>query len=151
MKKLIFIVAIIMTYLYSNVYDNTTKKYMEYTNKIIGYNFDLKHFKDIHPPFESFEFMLKTVNGKKIKSNKTLIKTIKIKLLSIFNKKARFLIKVYLGGQLIKIYTKWVTIGSKISNCIVKKMTLDSVFLQCKNKILIKTLNKKIPGIKEQQ
>jgi len=145
MKKLIIVFGIIVSFLYS---DSVTQKYLEYTNKIVNYNFDLKHFEDIHPPFEP---VVKIVNGKEVKNNKVLVKTIKIHLLSIFNNQAHFLINVYLGDQLIKSYTKWVKVGSRISKCIIRKITLDKVILKCKNKILIKTLNKKIPGIKEQQ
>ena len=145
MKKVIFILGMMFTFLYS---DAITQKFLEYTNKIVNYNFDLKHFEDIHPPFEP---VIRIVNGKEIKNNKTLVKTIKINLLSIFNNQAHFLINVYLGDQLIKSYTKWAKEGSKISKCIIRKITLDKVFLKCGNKKLIKTLNKKIPGIKEQQ
>jgi len=142
MKKIIVIVGIIVSFLYS---DSITQEFLEYTNKIINYNFDLKHFEEINPPFEP---VVRIVNGKEMKNKETLIKTIKIDILSIFNKQAYFLINVYLGDQLIKSYTKWIKEGSKISNCIVKKITLNSVFLQCKNKKLIKTLNKKIPGLR---
>jgi len=145
MKKIIVVFGIIISFLYS---DSVTQEFLEYTNKIVNYNFDLKHFEDIHPPFEP---VVRIVNGKEIKNNKTLVKTIKINLLSIFNNQAHFLINVYLGDQLIKSYTKWAKEGSRISKCTLKNIYLDKVFLKCGNKTLIKTLNKKIPGIKEQQ
>ncbi len=145
MKKLIFIMVIISVGLFAS---NITDKYLNYTNKLVYYGFNLDEFDQIHAPFEP---IIKITEGKKAKNTKTLIKSIKISLLSVFNNQAYFLIKEYLGDQLIKKYKKWVVINSKIGECRVSKITLSKVLLKCKNKTLIKTLNKKIPGIKEKQ
>ena len=145
MKKMILLLFLIIGIVNAN---SVSKRYLNYANKLVNYEFDLNNFESIHAPFEP---ITKIVNGKKTTASKTLVKTIRTKLLSVFDNKAYFLINVYLGDQLIKSYDKWATVGSKIGNCKIKKITMDTAVLKCKDKVLVKTLNKKIPGIKEKQ
>ena len=145
MKK---IVMILISALFSVVTASEIDKYLNYSNQLLNYQFELKGFNTITAPFEP---ELKIVNGKRVKSVKTLIKTIKVDLLSIFDKRAYVLIKEYLGDQLVKRYRKWIKTGDKIGSCKVSVITFDKIVLKCKDKKLVKTLYKKIPNIKEKQ
>lgn len=142
MKKIILILMVIINLFASSI----TDKYLNYTNKLVYYGFDLDKFDKIHAPFET---IMKIKLNKDIKNSKTLMKSIKIELLSIFNNQAYFLIKEYLGDQLIKKYKKWFKVNNKIGDCKISKITLGKVILKCPNKLLIKTLNKQILHIKE--
>ena len=139
-------VLIIMVFVINLCAAGVTKIYLDYANKLVYYGFNLDGFDKIHAPFEP---VIKIVNGKKIKETKTLLKSINITLLTVFNNQAYVLIKEYVGDQLIKSYKKWVAINDNIGDCKVAKIKLSKVVLKCKNQTLVKTLNKKIPGIKE--
>ena len=140
MKKIIILTIILINIFASEI----TDKYLGYTNKLVYYGFDLNGINEIHTPCEPIKtFFL-------IKRKKTYVKSINVKLLSIFNNQAYFLIREYLGDQLIKEYKKWFKINNKIGDCKINKITFSKVILKCKNnKLLIKTLNKKILRIKE--
>jgi len=143
MKKIVLILMII----FNVIFAAQTDKYLDYTNKLIYYGFELKKFDKIKPPFE---IEIKNNNAKIItKSGKIMLKSIKITPMLIFNNQAFVLIQEYLGGQLIKKYKRWIKVNSRIGMCKVTNIALSKVILKCKNKKLIKTLNKKIPGIKE--
>jgi len=137
-----------LLFLINLVFGLNVDKYLNYSNQFFNYQFELKGFNKIKEPFEP---NFNIINGKKIKNVKTLIRTIKIDLLSIFDKRAYLKIREYLGEQLTKVYRKWVKKGDTIGNCKVSTITIDKVIFKCKNKELIKTLYKKIPNIKEQQ
>jgi len=140
MKKVILIFTL---FLIINA-DNTTNQYLEYTNKLVNYNLLLKNFDKVHSPFEKDYIIVK----KKVKAKK-LVKIIHINLLSIFNKKAYVLIQVYVGNQLIKSYKKWLKIGDKIDTCKLTKVTFTKIIFKCKDKKLVKTVNKIKLNIKE--
>ena len=141
MKKIIIFLSTALFLLASN------NKYLNYTDKLVHYHFELKNFNKIKAPFKE----KRVIKGaQKIKTSTGLEKSIKIKLLSVFNKSAYILIRVYLGEAVIKSYKKWVKVGETIEkNYKVKKITLNKIILRYKNKIIIKTLNKQIPGMKE--
>ena len=145
MKK---IVIVLISAFFSIVVANEIDKYLNYSNQLLNYQFELKDFNKITSPFEPD---VNIINGKRVKSAKTLIKSIKVDLLSIFDKRAYVLIKEYLGDQLVKRYRKWIKTGDKIGNCKVSVITFDKMILECNNKKLVKSLYKKIPNIKEQQ
>ncbi len=142
MKKIILIIIITINVFAGGI----TDKYLNYTNKLVYYGFNLDKFDQIHAPFER---VIRIKTNKNIKNSKILVKSIKITLLSIFNDQAYFLIKEYLGDQLIKEYRRWIKLNNKIGDCKIYKITLSKVILKCPNKMLIKTLNKKILRIKE--
>jgi len=122
-------------------------KYLNYTSSLIHYNFELKNFNKINVPFEK-KIIIKGVQ--KVNTFSGLEKKINIKLISVFNKNAYILINEYLGNKLIKSYKKWVKKGDTFEKYFtVKKIELNKIILKYKNKIILKTLNKKIPGIKE--
>ncbi len=143
-KTVILLVSAIFSLLIASEID----KYLNYSNQLLNYQFELKGFNTITAPFEP---EVKIVNGKQVKNVKTLVKTIKVDLLSVFEKRAYVLIKEYLGDQLVKKYKKWIKVGDKIGSCKVTAVAFDKIVLKCKNKKLIKTLYKKIPNIKEKQ
>jgi len=142
MKKIIGLLFVI-----NLMFGLNMDKYLNYSNSLFNYQFQLKEFDKIKEPFEPTINVV--INNKKIQNVKTLIRAIKIDLLSIFNNKAYINIKEYLGDQLIKNYKKWVKKGDKIGNCKVSVITFEKVVFKCKNKILIKTLYIQIPQIKE--
>ncbi len=145
MKKIVLIVTF---GLFAILGASDIDKYLSYSNQLLNYQFELKDFNKITAPFE---LEVKVVNGKKVKTVKTLIKTIKVDLLSIFDNRAYVLIKEYLGDQLVKKYRKWIKVSEKIGSCKVSKVTFDKLILKCKDRVLTKTLYKKIPNIKEKQ
>jgi hypothetical protein len=121
-------------------------KYLTYVNKLINYHFELKNL-PIKAPFEIGE--VKNYHKTLANNNVVLSKRVKIELLSVFDNQARVLVEVFLGDQLIKSYKKWVKVGDKLYDCRVNKITLTQMVLKCKNKTLVKTVNQKIPFIKE--
>ncbi|WP_457561079.1 hypothetical protein [Caminibacter sp.] len=138
MKKLVF-VLIVFTGLFAQ-----DDKYLMYVNKLVNYNFELKDVQS-RAPFE-----IKIIKNKKT-IEKILVKRVKVDLLSIFGNKARIRERVYLGDQLIKSKIKWVKVGDKIYNCKVVKITFTNLVLKCNKRILIKSINEKIPFIKEKK
>lgn len=119
--------------------------YLNYTSALMHYSFELQNFKKIKSPFE-----VGNVNGvQKIRGHSLLKKKIKITLLSILNNSAYILIDEYLGDTLIKSNKKWVKKGDIFEKYYkVEKITLTKIILKFKNKIITKTLNKPIPGLK---
>ncbi len=146
MKKVILIVLLFIGISYSKDID----QYLNYANQLLNYQFNLNGFNKIKAPFEP-EIKIIKINGKKMKNSKILIKTYKVNLLAIFNDKAYVLIKVYIGDQLVEKYKKWIKVGDIIGNCKVYSISFPKIILKCKKRLLIKTLYKKIPGIKEIQ
>ena len=142
MKKLLFLIGVLVCTLFGS-----NNKYLNYTSELVHYHFELKQFNKIKPPFEKKII----INGaQKIKVFSGLEKRINIKLISVFNKSAYVLINKYLGNKLIKSYKKWVKKGDVFEKYYkVKKIILDKIILEYKSKIITKTINKKIPGIKE--
>ena len=142
MKKLLFLIGVLVCTLFGS-----NNKYLNYTSELVHYHFELKQFNKIKPPFEK-KIIIK--GAQKIKVFSGLEKRINIKLISIFNKSAYILINKYLGNKLIKSYKKWVKKGDVFEKYYkVKKIILDKIILEYKSKIITKTINKKIPGIKE--
>jgi len=138
MKKILIIFFII-----GLMYAKDIDKYLNYVNELINYHFELKNFNKIKSPFE-----VKIVNGKTINVLE-LKKSIKINLISIFNKSAYVMIRIYAGKKLVHVEKKWIKIGDKIGNCIVKNILYNKLILKCKNKQIIKTLYKKILNLKD--
>ena len=143
MKKLfLFLISALLTVVLAK-----NNKYLNYTGDLVHYHFDLVNFNKIAVPFEK---KIIIQGAQKIKASSGLERKINIKLISIFNKSAYILIDDYLGNKLIKSYKKWVRKNDIIEKYYkVKKITLNKIILKYKNKIIVKTLNKKIPGIKE--
>lgn len=147
MRKLILLLMVI------NLFAKVDSKYLEYTRKLYDYHFELKDFDKIKSPFE-IKAILKTKNGKilpnKIAQNAKLVRSIKFELLSIFNNSAYILIKNYLGDVLVNQEKRWVKKGDIIGdNCKVVLITTQKVVIKCKNKKIVKSLYKEIPGLKE--
>ncbi len=142
MKKLLFLISVLVCTLFAG-----NNKYLNYTSELVHYHFELKQFNKIKAPFEK-KIIIK--GAQKIKVFSGLEKRINIKLISVFNKSAYVLINKYLGNKLIKSYKKWVKKGDVFEKYYkVKKIILDKIILEYKSKIITKTINKKIPGIKE--
>ncbi len=120
-------------------------KYLMYVNKLVNYNFTLNNVEDKKAPFEI------KISNKNNKIKKTLEKRVKIKLITIFDNKAKLKFSTYLGEQLIKTETKWVKRGDKVYGCKVTKLNSTNIVLKCKNKTLLKSLDKQIPGFKEKR
>jgi hypothetical protein len=143
MKRVIFFL-IFFTLAFGENLSSVDNEYMNYVNKLINYEFQLKNFDKIKPPFEE---AFKPKQPRKL----TLVKSIKITLLAILDNKAYVRLDEFLGDRLIKTEKKWVGIGDRIGNCRVSNITFSSLYLNCHNKVVVKTLNVKIPGIKEQK
>ena len=143
MKKIFLFLIIVFV----SVLAGRDNKYLNYTNSLIHYKFELKNFDDIKAPFEE-KLILK--NAQKIQSHSLLTKKTDVKLISVLDNSAYIKINKYTGDKLVKSYKKWVKKGDVFEKYYkVKKIKLDKIILQFKNKLIIKTLNKKIPGIKE--
>jgi hypothetical protein len=140
MKKIIFL--IISVFLFA-----VDEEYLDITNKLVNYQIKLENIANINPPFEIKRAPILNFAPKEEK--RVVRKIIKIDLISIFNNKAYVLIREFLGEQLVKSTKKWLRVGDKIGKCRVKKITNDKLYLACPNKMLIKSLNKKIPFFKE--
>jgi hypothetical protein len=138
MKKIVLL-AIIIGFIFAK-----DDKYLIFVNKLVNYNFELEKLKKIKAPFE-----VKVSIKEKQNTQKVLVKKIKIDLIAIFNNKAYIKLSEFLGDQLIKTKKEWVKIGDKIYKCKVTKIMEDKVIFNCKDKKLVKSLNKKIPGLKE--
>jgi len=141
MKKLI--VILIGIFAFAQIND----QYLNYTNKLVNYQIKLKNVEKISPPFELVpnQFVLKN------KEKKVIRKVIKVELISIFNNKAYVVLKEYLGSQLVSVKRRWVKIGDKIDKCKVANITTDTLIIRCKDRKIVKSLNKKIPFFKEQK
>ena len=139
MKKVIVLIFSFYV-LYGINNDNKSQNlYLNYTNKIINYYFKLDLDK-IKSPFYRQISQRVTSNIKNIK-NKEIIR---ISLISILNNQAYIKVEKYLGDKLIKTNKKWLKLKQTIYNCKLIKLTNIKAIFRCENKILIKSLNKKI-------
>jgi hypothetical protein len=134
MKKSILFISVM---LFASIND----KYLDYTNKLVTYNFELKNIDKISSPF----FKVEKLTFIKVKNVKHFIH---ISLLSIFNDLAYMKVEEFKGEKLINSYKKWVKRGDKIEQCKVKSVKIGKIILKCNNKILVKKLNKKLLNIK---
>jgi hypothetical protein len=137
MKKSILFISVM---LFASIND----KYLDFTNKLVTYNFELKNIDKISSPF----FKVKKLTFIKKNNIKNVKHFIHISLLSIFNDLAYIKVEEFKGDKLIKKYTKWVKKGDKIEQCKVDNVKIDKIILKCNNKILVKKLNKKLLNIK---
>ncbi|AZV46961.1 hypothetical protein C3L23_06650 [Nautilia sp. PV-1] len=147
MKKLTLIAGII-AFIYAK---GATQKdiYLDYTNKIINYEFNIKNLSKVKSPFYAPP---KYFPGAQASSkNAQIKKRVKITLLSVFGNKAYIKIQEYLGEQLIKITKKWIKLNEKIYDCRLSKLTETDAVFKCKDKTLYKTINQKIPMLRDKQ
>jgi hypothetical protein len=134
MKKVFLLILGIVLFASSN------DEFLDYTNKLVTYNFELKNFDKIKSPF--FRPKKHTfIQGKGI--NQNVKKIVHISLLSIFNNSAYVKIEEFKGDELIKKYKRWVKKGDKIEQCKLIKIYLDKIVLKCNNHLLVKKLNEK--------
>jgi len=144
MKK---IITILIFFYIGYAKDNINKvqdQYLNYTNKIINYYFKLD-LDNIKSPFYNSQSK-KIVSHIKSIENKEIIK---IDLISILNNQAYIKIEKYLGDKLITINKKWIKLNQKIYKCKLVKLTDIKAIFKCGNKILIKSINKKLLFQKE--
>ncbi|QCI28761.1 hypothetical protein [Caminibacter pacificus] len=140
MKKLVLFATAVL--LFAQVND----QYLNYTNKLVNYQIKLKNIEKITPPFEIYR---NEVVYKNNKTKKIIRRVIKVDLVSIFDNKAYVVLKEYLGSQLVSVKKKWVKVGDKIDKCVVSNITIDKLVIRCKDRKIVKSLNKKIPFFKE--
>ena len=119
-------------------------QYLNYTNKIINYYFKLDLDK-IESPFYNPK-PRKIISNIKNIENKEIIK---INLISVLNNQAYIKVEKYLGDKLITTNKKWLKLNQKIYNCKLIKLTNIKATFKCGNKILIKSINKKLLFKKE--
>jgi hypothetical protein len=129
MKKSILFISVV---LFASIND----KYLDYTNKLATYNFELKNIDKISSPF----FKVEKLTFIKVKNVKHFIH---ISLLSIFNDLAYIKVEEFKGEKLINSYKRWVKRGDKIEQCKLIKIYLDKIVLKCNNHLLVKKLNEK--------
>jgi hypothetical protein len=139
MKKILFL--IIGVFLFASV----TEKYLDYTNKLVTYNFKLENIDKIKSPFYHPE-KITFLNNKKF--NRNIKKIVHISLLSIFNNMAYIRVDEYMGDELIKTYKKWVKINDIIEKCKISNIYFDKIILKCGKKILVKHLHTKLLKIR---
>jgi len=141
-KLLIFLTGIFSVMLFAQD-QQKNDVYLDYTNKVINYEFSIDDLDKIKAPFYSVaeQKIVKKRVTQKIEVNKV----VKIDLMSIFDNKAYIKINEYIGDKLIKTEKKWIKVGDKVYGCKLIKLTESDAVLKCKNKILYKTLNQKIP------
>jgi len=144
MKRIVIVLGIVITVVLAN---NAQKdKYLEYTNKIVNYEFVIKDLDKIKSPiYEKKSFN----NGSKSKVN--VKRRVKITLLSIFDNKAYVKIEEFLGEELKNVNKKWLSKNSKIYDCKLVKLNTTNVVFKCKNKILKKSVNKKFFGLRDEK
>jgi len=139
MKNLIIILISIFCVIYAKEDNNIQNLYLNYTNKIINYYFKLDLDK-VKSPF--YNRIPHTINPNiKNIENKEIIK---IDLISILNNKVYINVKKYLGDKLIEKNKKWLKLNQKIYNCKLTELTNIKAIFKCGNKILIKSINKKL-------
>ena len=153
MKKLVILLLAINIIFAQNTEQNNSilqnnqkDKYLEYTNKIITFGFELKNIEKIRSPFYNVAKGIKiyhNYNSAKMK------KSVKITLLSILGKQAYVKIDVYLGEQLIKTNKKWIRLNDKIYDCRLIKLTYTDAYFKCGKRTLYKTINKKILKLRD--
>ncbi|GAB6073905.1 hypothetical protein [Nautilia lithotrophica] len=146
MKKLVLLIGIISLMFGKG---NTQKDiYLEYTNKVINYEFNINNLNKVKSPFyEPPKFFPGTQNSKNVQ----IKKRVKITLLSIFENKAYIKVEEYLGEQLVAVIKKWISINDKIYDCRLSKLTDTDAVFKCSDKTLYKTINKKIPMLRDKQ
>jgi len=146
MKKLILLIGTV-SLMFSN---GISQKdiYLEYTNKVINYEFNLNNINKVKSPFyEPPKFFPGSQNAKNIQ----IKKHVKITLLSIFEKEAYIKVEEYLGEQLVAVIKKWISINDKIYDCRLSKLTDTDAVFKCSDKTLYKTINQKIPMLRDKQ
>ncbi|ACM92719.1 hypothetical protein NAMH_1264 [Nautilia profundicola AmH] len=146
MKKLVILIGL-LTLMFGEA---TTQKdiYLEYTNKVINYEFNIKNLSKVKSPFyEPPKFFPGTPNAKNVQ----IKKRVKITLLSIFENKAYIKVEEYLGEQLVSVTKKWISLNDKIYDCKLSKLTDTDAVFKCSDKTLYKTINKKIPMLRDKQ
>jgi len=139
MKNLIIILISIFCVIYAKEDNNIQNLYLNYTNKIINYYFKLDLDK-VKSPFYDRISQIVNPNVKNIE-NKEIIK---IDLISILNNKVYINVRKYLGDKLIEKNKKWLRLNQKIYNCKLTELTNIKAIFKCGNKILIKSINKKL-------
>ncbi|WP_024790024.1 hypothetical protein [Lebetimonas sp. JH292] len=132
MKKILLLTIAVLAFA-------SKQEYLEYTNKLVTYNFKLNNIDKIKSPF----FKPKKLLFMNKKINKNVKKIVHITLLSLLNNSAFIKIEEFMGDEKIKEYKKWVKKNSKVENCNVENICSDKIILNCNNKKLVKRLNEK--------
>lgn len=127
--------------------DMQKDEYLDYTNKVINYEFHLPNLDSIKNPFyEPDRLVIQTKSLHKKQDSK---KRVKITLLAIFGSRAYIQIQEFLGEQLIKSKKEWLKLNDKIFDCVLTDLTQSTAVFKCKDGVLKKTLNRKLPMLKE--
>jgi hypothetical protein len=145
MKKLILLIGF-LSFVFS---EGITQKdiYPDYTNKIINYEFNIENLNNVKSPF--YETPKFSSNTQTKTNNVQIKKRAKITLLSIFENTAYIKVEKYLGKQLVAVTKKWISLNDKIYDCKLFKLTDTDAVFKCNNKILYKTINQKIPMLRD--
>jgi hypothetical protein len=145
MKKLAILLGLV-SLLFSA---GSTQKdvYLDYTNKVINYEFNLNNISKVKNPFYSVPVYVPGVTS--TVQNSQVKKRVQITLISIFGKKAYIKVDEYLGEQLTSTSKKWIGINDKIYDCKLVKITDTDAAFKCANKTLNKTINQKIPMLRD--
>ena len=137
MKKIFFLLITIF------LFASDKSKYLDYTNKLITYTFELDNLKKIKSPFyEPKKIIVVKPSAKNVK------KRIHILLLSVLNNSALINIETFVGEKKVKEYKKWVKLNSKIEYCKVQNIYKSKVIFKCGKKLLIKKLYKNLLKIR---
>jgi len=118
--------------------------YMNYTDKIMSYGFEIPNLDKIKNPF-----VVHVAKKRKNRVQKIKRKYIKFSLISIFDNKVYVKIEKYLGEQLIDVKKKWIKPGDKVGECRLVKVTTTNAFFNCKGKTVKKTVNTKINMLRD--
>jgi len=140
MRKTLFL---IMTALF--LFASNKSEYLDYSNKLITYNFKLPNFDKIRTPFFKPKPLISIHNKAAAKNVK---KIIHISLISILNDSALMKVETFIGTQKVKEYKKWVKINSKLERCKVFHIDEGKVVLKCNKKLLVKRLDKNLLKIR---
>jgi len=138
MKKIFFLMMAVFLFA-------SKSEYLEYTNKLITYDFKLNLIDKIKTPFYHPKRVVSTLNKSKRKNIK---KIIHISLISILNNSALINIETFIGEKKVKEYKKWITLNSKVEYCKVKNIYKSKVIFKCGKKLLIKRLYKNLLKIR---
>jgi hypothetical protein len=144
MKKLILLTGF-LSLVFS---EGTTQKdiYLDYTNKVINYIFNIDDIEKVKSPFyEPQKFIPGVRVGKK---NVRIKKSVNITLLSIFEDRAYIKVEEYLGEQLVSVKKKWLKLNDEIYDCKLTKLTDTDAVFKCTDRTLYKTINQKIPMLR---
>jgi hypothetical protein len=147
MKKLMIVLGT-AALLFSENVKTEQDLYLNYANKVINYEFTLKGLDKIKSPFyvKKIKKVYKSRN-QYIKQN--VQKVIKLELMSIFDNRAYIKIEEFLGEKLVSTNKKWIKKGDKVFGCKLVKLTETNAVFKCKNKTLNKTLNAKLPMLRD--